>query len=179
MVFYWRLEDNGEYSVKSAYNFFQTQKGVWSADDRDCIWRSLWKIKAPPKCLNLVWRVLSKCLPTREQLSLKHVQLSVVCHVCNLETETTMHCLVSCHFAKQCWNILMPDMQWEDETDFSVWLATVLASTSIKKKAEVVTLCWHIWKSRNDLIWNNKPSSVNKVVASTRQYLTQWTIAQS
>ncbi|XP_074356170.1 uncharacterized protein LOC141695861 [Apium graveolens] len=110
---------------------------------------------------------------------MNHVQLSVVCPVCNQETETTMHCLVSCHFVKQCWNIQMPDMQWEDETDFSDWLAPVLASTNIKKKAEVVTLCWHIWKSRNDLIWNNNPSSVNKVVASTRQYLTQWTTAQS
>ncbi|XP_074356169.1 putative mitochondrial protein AtMg00310 [Apium graveolens] len=44
---YWRLEDNGEYSVKSAFNLLQTKKGVWSADNRDCIWRSLWKIKAP------------------------------------------------------------------------------------------------------------------------------------
>lgn len=62
----------------------------------------LWQIKAPSKCLNLVWRALSNCLPTLTQLSMKHVLVQVGFPLCNIEVETTMHCLVTCQFAKQC-----------------------------------------------------------------------------
>ncbi|XP_074369771.1 uncharacterized protein LOC141711268 [Apium graveolens] len=51
---------------------------------------------------------------------------------------------------------------------------------SVQQRAEYITLCWAIWRARNDLVWNQKFSSINKIVAAAaKQYLTQWTIAQS
>lgn len=63
-VLFWRF-DRGNYSVKSAYNFLQEQKGNWRVDHNVSIWNLLWLVKAPPKCLNLVWRALSYCLQGR------------------------------------------------------------------------------------------------------------------
>lgn len=50
---------------------------------------------------------------------------------------------------------------------------------NMNQKAEVITHCWAIWHARNDLVWNKKVSMVNKVVALSKEYLTQWKEAQS
>lgn len=106
-VLYWRFEESGVYSVKSAYKWLQVQGGSWNVDTNDTIWRSLWSIKAPPKALNLVWRALSGCLPTLTQLQVKKVLVENICLVCHFEPETTLHSLVLCHAIKQCWSILL------------------------------------------------------------------------
>lgn len=43
---------------------------------------------------------------------------------------------------------------------------------------EIVTMCWAIWESRNSLVWNQKKPSVNNVVTSMKQYLTEWNSTQ-
>ncbi|KAK1396015.1 hypothetical protein POM88_005890 [Heracleum sosnowskyi] len=62
---------------------------------------------------------------------------------------------------------------------FITWLECILNKTSLKERAEVITLCWAIWRNRNDIAWNQRFSSVNKTVAAAKQCLTQWSIAQS
>lgn len=97
---YWRFEDSGIYSVKSAYRFLQTQKDSWNAEMADKLWHTLWSIRAPPKALNLVWRALTDCLPTLSQLQLKRVQVQATCPTCQQEVESIMHSLVTCHLAR-------------------------------------------------------------------------------
>ncbi|WOG89983.1 hypothetical protein DCAR_0209224 [Daucus carota subsp. sativus] len=178
-VLFWNLERSGEYSVKSAYNMLQRQKGAWGAEDNFNVWQALWRLKVPPKALNLVWRALSHCLPTMTQLQLKHVPVQVWCPVCKEEPETILHSLVTCTFAWQCWLALRVNISWDQNMDFSSWMNIVLSTGTSKQRAEAVMLCWAIWRARNDLIWNQKFSTVNKVVAAAKQNLTQWILAQS
>lgn len=72
---FWLWENNGIYSVKSGYKLLQAQKNEWRLSDDAGIWKTLWRIKAPPKTLNLVWRALAFCLPTLVQLQQKHVNV--------------------------------------------------------------------------------------------------------
>ncbi|XP_074377686.1 uncharacterized protein LOC141719203 [Apium graveolens] len=58
-------------------------------------------------------------------------------------------------------------------------MGEVLKSGTVKQRAESVTLFWAIWRARNDLVWNQKSSTVNKIVASAKQSLTQWILAQN
>lgn len=51
---YWTLENNGEYSIKSAYKMIQILKGSWQVSDNSSIWKCLWRIRAPSKVLNMV-----------------------------------------------------------------------------------------------------------------------------
>ncbi|XP_074363930.1 putative mitochondrial protein AtMg00310 [Apium graveolens] len=67
---YWSKEASGSYSVKSAYRLLQVQKGLWNINDNASLWKKMWRIKAPPKALNLLWRALSGCLPTYVSLQL-------------------------------------------------------------------------------------------------------------
>lgn len=98
-VLYWRLENTGMYSVKSAYKMLHMQRGSWYSQDNSSTWKTLWSIKAPPKAVNLVWRALSQCLPTLTQLQLKHVPVQTLYPVCTGEAEMVMHSLVLCPFA--------------------------------------------------------------------------------
>lgn len=137
-VLYWRFEESGIYSVKSAYKWLHAQGGSWNADANDTIWRSLWSIKAPPKALNLVWRALLGCLPTLTELQVKKVLVQTICLSCHSEPETTIHNLVSCPTIKQCWSIMLPTSQGVATEDFKTWLEFVLNTVSLKKRAEVV-----------------------------------------
>lgn len=65
---YWSKEVSGHYSVRSAYRLLQAQKNLWQREDNNSLWCKIWKIKAPPKPLNLLWRASSNCLPTLSQL---------------------------------------------------------------------------------------------------------------
>lgn len=101
----------------------------------------------------------------------KHVPVQTTYPLCGEGPETIVHILVSCSFATQCWGMLNSGLH-HDGMDFSGWLSDVLKNSNRDHRAEVVTLCWMIWRARNDWVWNKKHSTMNKVVAKTKQYLT-------
>lgn len=101
-MLYWKYEQTGLYSVRSAHKMMQDQKGNWVSQKNHDIWKLLWRIKTPPKTSNLVWRALTGCLPTMVQLYQKHVPVNTMCHVCKEGNETIFHVLVTCRFATQC-----------------------------------------------------------------------------
>ncbi|XP_074347538.1 uncharacterized protein LOC141686399 [Apium graveolens] len=164
---------------KSAYRYLQLQKGQWNIEDNSSIWNKLWRIKAPPKSLNLVWRALSQCLPTMSQLQSKHVPVQSTCPVCKSEAETIMHSLVNCPIARQCWFMVLPGQYWDVNMEFTGWIKMVFELESKSKCAEVVMVCWTIWRARNDLVWNQKYTRVTRIVAEAKQHLTQWNFAQN
>ncbi|KAL8091605.1 hypothetical protein AgCh_034018 [Apium graveolens] len=178
-MLFWNQEDTGNYSVRSAYKWLQQKKGAWRAEDSISIWAKLWKIRAPPKTINVVWREISNCLPTLIQLQSKRVQVQTECPVCHEDNETILHSLVTCSFAKQCWLSIKVDTQGRVFADFGTWLEDILQAVNARESAVIISLCWAIWRNRNDIVWNQRFSSVNKTVAAAKQYLTQWSLAQS
>ncbi|XP_074337368.1 uncharacterized protein LOC141674558 [Apium graveolens] len=60
-VLYWNEDFNGEYTVKSAYEMLQRQKGLGSTADNRSLWKLVWRIKAPLKVLNM-WGVNFTCV---------------------------------------------------------------------------------------------------------------------
>lgn len=156
-----------------------SQKVTQTSQNAQDRWKSLWKIKAPPKALNLMWRILSKCLPTKVQLQQKLVQIDGTCDVCRLGTESTMHIFFQCLFVAECWRILMPNMSTDPSREFMNWVDECLLKESADKRAMMVMLCWTIWRSRNDVVWNHKYSKPERIVAVTTYYLSQWKITQT
>lgn len=41
---YWCYEQNGQYTVKSAYKMLQRALGRWTEDEENKLWRGLWKL---------------------------------------------------------------------------------------------------------------------------------------
>lgn len=79
---YWGKEVSGQYTVRSAYRMLQEHKNIWRPQDQNSMWRKTWRIKAPPKVLNFMWRALSNCLPTMVMLMHKKVEVNPLCQLC-------------------------------------------------------------------------------------------------
>ncbi|XP_074343085.1 uncharacterized protein LOC141680893 [Apium graveolens] len=62
--------------------------------------------------------------------------------------------------------------------EFCGWIEEVLNGRYNNQRAEVVILCWAIWRARNELSWHKKASTVNIIVAGAKEYLTQCKEAQ-
>ncbi|XP_074323130.1 uncharacterized protein LOC141660070 [Apium graveolens] len=167
----WNLEHTGHYSVKSVCRLIQQQKGVWNEGNNIDFWKSIWNIKAPPQVMNLIWRVSTFCLPTLVQLQTKHVRVNNMCPVCNEAAETIIHILVQCKVAKACWQVFKDGTNIEGALEFTDWLAGILEGQSKNNKAKILTMCWSIWRSRNDLVWHNKRWTVLRIVAKVWEYL--------
>jgi len=78
----WRLENNGHYSVRSAYRLCIEVFADNSFLHRPGNWASIWKLKVPPRVKNLLWRVCRECLPMRARLLDKGVNCPSTCAIC-------------------------------------------------------------------------------------------------
>lgn len=176
---FWKHEQSGDYSVRSAYKLLQLQKGVWNVNNNLSFWKTIWSTKAPPKALHLIWRAANNCLPTKTQLREKHVRIDDRCPVCDNGVESIIHALVECTVAAECWHIFDTDLQVQLGMSFSDWLHANTNGQTMSRKAKMFTLCWSIWRARNDLVWNRKRWSAMKIVAKAWEYLSQWNGAQA
>ncbi|MCI06460.1 putative ribonuclease H protein, partial [Trifolium medium] len=60
----------------------------------------LWKIEAPPKQLNLLWRILHNVIPVKANLLTKGILCDSVCPRCNKSPETIDHTFIHCDWAR-------------------------------------------------------------------------------
>ncbi|XP_074348955.1 uncharacterized protein LOC141687648 [Apium graveolens] len=114
----------------------------------------------PSKVLNLIWRALSNCLPTKVILARKRVPVDNVCPICKNNDETIIHALVLFPVAAQCWQIVLSGVDCAIFEDFSQWWKEFL-SVCISDRRAVVVVCWGLYKVRNTLVLNNKYTRVN------------------
>ncbi|KAL8098499.1 hypothetical protein AgCh_031317 [Apium graveolens] len=174
----WKFENTGQYTVKSAYNFIQRRNGLWCTNPSDEFWNKLWKVEAPPRALNLVWRAVVNCLPTKTILQARQVRIDNLCPVCQEDAESVLHCLVQCRYAAFCWRIFKPDLCITEYRDFVDWLDQMLRNQPVNTSGKIITLCWSVWRARNGLIWNQRSWNSMRIVAKAWEYLSQWKSAQ-
>ncbi|XP_062103683.1 uncharacterized protein LOC133814782 [Humulus lupulus] len=175
-VWYWGLDRTDLYSVKSAYRMIH---GVNDGNGEETsFWRKFWLLQVPPKVKNTVWRAIMGCLPTRVQLRIKKVQVSLFCPFCEVYNETMLHCLVTCSFSRMCWVYAGLDNYNGDVVTFGSWIRGVLGRVDVGVAALVLMICWSLWNARNGIVWQQRTSSVEYIVKSARIYLDQWLKAQ-
>ncbi|KAM6558702.1 hypothetical protein CsatA_027941 [Cannabis sativa] len=145
----------------------------------DKVWKTLWKIKVPPKVLHLIWKALTNCLPTRTQLYSKHVPVHLTCPFCHTEEESITHVLLQCHFSKSCWNRSGLATPPAHSDSFFLWFKDVADRNKPDLLEEVVMLCWSIWQARNGVLWNQKSYSAADVMFTACLTLAQWKNANS
>lgn len=98
---YWSRGTSGSFSVKSAYRMLRERKPRGNYRENSKFWACMWRIKAPAKILNLVWRVASDVLPTLCSLKQRHVPVVSTYPIYNGVDESTVHALVMCPKATQ------------------------------------------------------------------------------
>ncbi|KAL6533034.1 hypothetical protein OROMI_027146 [Orobanche minor] len=127
---YWRPENNGVYSVRSAYRIQIEAAGHDMPVGSFVDWNLLWRLKIPPTIRNFLWRSLRGVLPVRQVLFNRHVDLeTVACPLCGAASESIAHLLLHCPTVLEVWNRAgvdygMPDM------DFPQWFQGLFAQAS-------------------------------------------------
>ncbi|KAL0705016.1 hypothetical protein Bca4012_071441 [Brassica carinata] len=102
----WGLTRNGCYSSQSGYRFLDTmrilnglQQGLPPVEKQ--VWKKIWKIGAPRKIKQFLWRALSGALPVKERLRSRGIHLDTTCSVCSNTAETVCHALFTCPRAQE------------------------------------------------------------------------------
>ena len=147
---------------KAAYSSKECQKIFLSSNSQfgihSFIWRSIWKIKAPPKILAFLWKVQWRILPTRQFISSRIPGVLNICPWCEKSPESISHLFWECTLADWGWNFLGKWWNISVLTHrsglFSLSsLFNMFSQASTKEiwKIVVAAVLWSIWLARNEL----------------------------
>ena len=104
----WKLEDSGIFSVSSAY---KRLVGVvlnevrWTNEEKG-VFEKLRKSSVPSKVVGFAWRAILNRVPTKINLTLRHVlrpEEQPWCALCNRVEESANHLFLHCHVASAVW----------------------------------------------------------------------------
>lgn len=86
------------------------------------------------------------------------------CVLCGLQEETADHLFNRCNKIQLVWanvvNISAFRLNWPNSVISGDWLDYNLPNSSKFLDSIVATVCWYIWKSSCDLIFNNKATDI-------------------
>jgi hypothetical protein len=188
-VWWWNLEDNGEFSVKSAYSKLErVVLGDVGWNEEECrVFATLWKCPAPSKVVAFAWKALLNRIPTKVNLAHRNVlgpDESSICVLCHTREESTSH-LIHCEMASAVWLKLM---RWLDRVFVSppnlfVYWACWLGgerNINVVRGIKVIWLAtiWTLWKIRNDRVFNDSTSEVDIVVEEVKVLAWRWVLSR-
>ncbi|CAJ2636477.1 unnamed protein product [Trifolium pratense] len=178
----WKLEQDGVYSVRSAYKQCVNDAGYQDRHGVAGQWNNIWHAKIPPKVKNLIWRIGRDVLPTRKKLNSCGVQCPMHCVVCNNGDEDSTHVLFSCTRSIQCWQ---QAGLWAHigtglvaNNNIAENLFSILHRLNKDQQELFCVLVWSIWKRRNNKVWENVTDSDQTVVERAKHLITSWRNAQ-
>ncbi|CAN0878596.1 Putative ribonuclease H protein At1g65750 [Linum grandiflorum] len=99
----WHYNNNGIYTVRSAYRVYLDQIADRSNHAQPGEWRRLWKLQVPPKMAHFIWRIAHQVLATRGRLRQRGTNVNGQCGVCGKEYETDWHLFLECEYAHTVW----------------------------------------------------------------------------
>ena len=83
--------------------------GQLDSTDNDTAWNLVWSWKGPQAVRIFLWQVLHAKLKTKDELSWRHIPVSLGCERCGDPLEDIIHVLRDCHCIKRLWLRLVPD----------------------------------------------------------------------
>ena len=119
---------------------------------------------------------------TRDNLARRNWQICKTCVFCQHD-ESIKHLFFECKFARAVWAIvqvasnLYPSRSARNM--FGNWLRGIDKQFSTHILVGAAALCWALWLTRNDVVFNNKcVSSPMQVIHICTRWLRTWSILQ-
>ena len=158
----WAFTKDGCFSVKTAY---MIGKGG-NLDNFHQAWVDLWGLNASPKVRHFLWRLCTNSLPVRGLLKHRHLINDDSCPWGCGEQETTYHAIFGCPRISSLWT----DSGCAalcDVTGVDTICDLLLSWRNVEAKVKVkgAFLAWCIWGERNYLVFHNKSTPANVLMA--------------
>ncbi|KAL0007018.1 hypothetical protein SO802_008520 [Lithocarpus litseifolius] len=155
-VLTWPYNPKGEYTVKSGYQFLQsefqnTQPGQSDWSRLKPLWQAFWNLLVPSKVKNLVWRATKNSFPSKDNLVRRKIIQDGCCDAPREYTEDVKHTLYSYPKLDELWQKVP---QWNHENlkramNFVDLIGTVFAEN--REPTLFATVVWALWTRRNNL----------------------------
>ncbi|XP_031127607.1 uncharacterized protein LOC116029703 [Ipomoea triloba] len=172
---YWFGDPRGCYSVESGYrSIIGDYASLPNTFDN---WNLMWKLKVPPKWKMFLWGALTNVLPVTMNLLLKKVEVDPTCPMCGLIHEDTMHALVLCDYVQLVWNESHLSTPTLVDTTFNLWFVNVLTAMSEEDVCLAVAVLYHLWRARNNAVWDGFLPAPRRVMVSAASTLHAWRAA--
>jgi ribonuclease HI len=179
----WKLEHDGEYSVRSAYKYCMNTAGTHNSLGITGSWQLIWRMKTPPKVKNLLWRICRNVLPTRSRLNSRGINCPVNCAGCNDAAEDSIHVLFLCPRSVQCWQQArlwdQVSAGFNNNNNIIENIFSILHRLDKAQQEFFSVLVWSIWKCRNNKVWENVTDTAQTVCERARHLITSWRSAQN
>jgi len=189
-VWWWRLEDEGKFSVKSMYKKLE---GVMLDDrsfplDQGRVFSRIWRSAVPSKVAAFTWKLLLNRIPTKANLAHRQVlppESPLVCVMCDDVVESAIHLFLHCPVAMKVWDDVMYWLGFMFLTPpnlFVMWdcWVGVFSNKKIRKGVRLIwhAVVWTLWKTRNDRIFNNLTRDVEEVVEKVKVLSWRWGLSR-
>jgi hypothetical protein len=149
----WHFEENGQFSVKSAYRLKRKLEDIDRNGQTECQdpaegfnWLQIWKLECSLKAKMLIWRIAHDSLPHRVNLERRGIELDPICPVCNRLNEDGAHLFLKCKKIKRNWTDLQIDnvreklLRCYDAQDF----VNQILRLEREDKLKTISLIWWI-----------------------------------
>ncbi|XP_019091186.1 PREDICTED: uncharacterized protein LOC109128753 [Camelina sativa] len=189
--FVWLATKDGEYSAKTGYHEAskQLEEQPPPPPQSDQPWKfnwlkDIWNIHCPPKVKFLLWKAMRNALPVGKNLQDRGINLTASCPHCRVE-ESCLHLFLLCPFANQVWRLSPFKSAFHS-------LQVTSVQMGIENTSKLVCLppiglaydplppwiLWMIWKSRNQLLFDQKQCSPEETLAKAILQTKEWSMAQ-
>lgn len=176
----WGWGKTGEYTVKQGY--FQMQ-GKKEPQHPESVWKQIWENFSIPKINFFSWTLFHNKILTRDNLCKRNIASPHRCALCKNALETSVHLFIDCEYAQKVWNNFFtrlnvrPPSRCQITEMFLSWKTRYphnINEKSLWHKLWIVApkyVCWKLWLSRNESIFNQKDINAEAVARQAKDLL--------
>ena len=118
----------------------------------------IWKLRLPLNIKIFIWYLQKGVVLTKDNLACRQWRGSTKCCFCSLD-ETIQHLFFDCQMARIIWRIVQVSFNILPPVSifhmFNGWLNGINKELMYKILVGASALCWTIWLSRNDMVFNH------------------------
>eukprot|EP00253_Pinus_taeda_P028484 PITA_28484 len=183
----WGWGKTGVYTAKQGYLQMQGKK---NSPHPETVWNQIWENFSIPKINFFCWTLFHNKILTGDNLCRRNIAGPHRCALCKNALETSVHMFIDCEYAQKAWTSFLTGLNVRPPAHcmiidmFSSWKARYpynIIDKSLWHKVWIATpkyVCWKLWLSRNETVFNQKEINAETVAEQAKNLLIE-TLRQS